>query len=85
MDTPDDSNDQAEPSTFLDLCPWCECDVEPHYADGEHWAACTSCWARGPIEHNLADVCQSWNELAGKVRGFERVVEIVENAARVPA
>lgn len=85
MAADDDTNNPADPSTALDLCPWCEADAEFVFEDGLHWAECTSCSARGPVEHNMADVCQSWNGLAGKVRGFERVVEIVGIAARVSA
>ena len=85
MSGTDDTNPQSDPSTFLDLCPWCEADVEPRSEEGLHWAECTSCSARGPAEHNLSDVPQFWNEVALKVRSFERVVEVVGNAARVSA
>lgn len=85
MDANEDSNDQANPSTFLDICPHCESDAEACSGDGIHWAACTSCGARGPEEHNLRDVPERWNEMSVKVRAFERVREILQNAARVSA
>jgi hypothetical protein len=85
MDSNQTSTTRTVAPDFLDLCPWCEADVDPHYADGEHWAECTSCSARGPVEHNMADMYQSWNDLVAKVLAFERMREVVENASRVPA